>query len=114
MAEIAYTLTTTDKGDALIVWPSVTEADTFQMYELDSAVSEISVHIKGTFGGATVIVTGSNHAGNTGPTLEQIGNSAASTTTEDLFSILDRPLEITPSASSGSSQSVSIYMMVRN
>jgi hypothetical protein len=114
MAEIAFALSNTEKGDTLVVWADVTESDTFQMFELDRAVSEVSVHIKGTFGGATVVITGSNHVGNTGPTLEQIGNSAARATTEDLFSILDRPLEITPSASSGSSQSVSIYMMVRN
>lgn len=113
MAEIPYSITTTAKGDALVTWANVTEADTFQTFDLDRAAAEISVHVKGTFGGATVTITGSNHANNTGPTLQQIGGTNASCTAADIFSILDRPLEIKPTASGGTSQSVSIYMMVR-
>lgn len=113
MPEIAYSIETTEKGDALVSWVDVTESDTFQTFDLDRAAAEISVHIKGTFGGATVSITGSNHAGNAGPTLQQIGGSNASATAEDIFSVLDRPLELTPTASGGTSQSVSVYMMVR-
>lgn len=113
MAEISYTLSTTSKGDALVTWLNVTENDTFEMYALNEAVNEISVHILGTFGGATIAITGSNKAGTSGPTLAQIGGTAASVTSADIFSILDRPLEITPTITGGSSSSVSIYMLLR-
>jgi hypothetical protein len=113
MAEIAYDKQITGNGDLLLIWSPVTENDTFQSYGFEEVVSEISVHVKGTFGGATFSLTGSNHAGNTGPTLQQIGGTDAEATVEDIFSLLDRPLEITPTATSGSSQSLSVYMLIR-
>jgi hypothetical protein len=113
MAEVSYSIATTDRQDALITWANVTEADTFQTFALDKAASEISVHIKGTFGGATVSITGSNDAGVSGPILQQIGGNNASATVQDIFSVLDRPLEIKPTASGGTSQSVTVLMLVR-
>ena len=112
MAEIAYEPTVTTGGDWLITWPTVTESDTFQRYELDRAVSEISVHTVGTFGSATVLMKGSNYAA-TGVTLTQMSGADASVTAEDIYSVLDRPRYITPTHSGGSSESVTIYMMVR-
>lgn len=112
MAEVEYALQTTEKGDALVTWSNVTEADTFQRFEFAEAVSEISCHIVGTFGGATVTFKGSNY-GADGIALSQMDGSAATALVEDIFSILDRPLYITPTHSGGSSESVSIYMLVR-
>lgn len=112
MAEVSYVISTTDKGDLLLTWSSVTEADTFQQYELSEVVSEISCHITGTFGGATVVIQGGNVSSEMLDLL-QIDGSATSTTAADIFSLLDRPLYIQPSASGGSSQSVDVYMLVR-
>ena len=112
MAEIAYVLSTTDGGDALVTWLAVTESDTFQTYDLKEAVSEISVHINGTFGSSTITIQGGNDS-STFLALTQIGGASAAITAADIFSILDRPLEIKPLAADGSSQSVNIYMVVR-
>jgi hypothetical protein len=113
MAEISYEIQTTEYGDALITWAGVTEADTFQQYQLKEAVSEISVHVSGTFGGGTVSIDGGNIAGEM-IGLTQIGGAAdATATAADIFSILDRPLFIQPSHSGGTSAAVSIYMLVR-
>ena len=112
MAEISYTLTNTSGGDALVTWANVTEADTFKQYEMAEVVSEISTHITGTFGGATVSIDGGNITGEMLGLL-QIGGTAATATAADIFSLLDRPLYIQPSHTGGTSESVSIYMMVR-
>jgi hypothetical protein len=112
MAEKPYDISTTDGGDLLLTWSAVTESDTFQQYELAEAVSEISVHVTGTFGGATVVIQGGNVT-SAMLNLVQIGGAAASCTTADIFSLLDRPLFIQPSHSGGSSESVTIYMLVR-
>jgi len=113
MAEIAYSVSTTGKDDLLLTWASVTEADTFQQYLLDRAVSEISCHVSGTFGGATVTIKGGNVASEM-LALTQLGGAAAATTVADIFSLLDRPIYIQPTHAGGSSESVTIYMMVRN
>ncbi len=112
MAEINYNLSTTSGGDALVTWLAVTESDTFETYDLKEAVSEISVHINGTFGGSTVTVQGGND-GSTFLALTQLIGATASTEVADIFSILDRPLKIKPLAASGSSQSINVYMLVR-
>ncbi len=112
MAEIEYDIATTDNGDLLLTWASVTESDTFKQYELSEVVSEISCHITGTFGTATVTIQGGNV---TSEMLDmvQIGGATASATSADIFSLLDRPLFIQPVASGGTSQSVTVYMLVR-
>lgn len=112
MAEVAYVISTTNNDDLLLTWSSVTEADTFMQYELAEVVSEISCHVTGTFGGATVTITGGNVSSEM-MTLQQFGGADASATAADIFSVLDRPLYIQPSASGGSSQSVDVYMLVR-
>ena len=112
MAEIAYVLSTTDNGDALVTWLAVTESDTFEAYSLKESVFEISVHVAGTFGGATITMQGGNDS-STFVALTQIGGSAAAATAADIFSVLDRPLDIKPVAAGGSSQSSNVYMLVR-
>ena len=113
MADIAYDIATTADGDALVTWAAVTEADTFKQYPLKEAVSEISIHITGTFGGSTVSIDGGNITGEMLP-LTQIGAAAAATATAaDIFSLLDRPLFLQPSHTGGTSESVTIYMLVR-
>lgn len=112
MAEVAYTLERTGSGDLLVKWDNVTESDTFQRYQLRGAASEISVHIKGTFGGATAVINGANDD-SAGVDLQSMDATDISATAEMLKSILQRPLYIQPAASGGSSQSLDVYMMIR-
>ena len=84
MAEVPYTVTTTANGDLLLTWATVTESDTFQQYELSEVVSEISCHVTGTFGGATVTMTGGNVSTDI-LDLVQIGGAAASCTAARLL-----------------------------
>lgn len=110
MAQISYSITR--KPRCLVyTWTNVTESDTFQRLELDSLPQEISVHIKGTFGGATVVMKGSLED-EEGATLSQLGSLDASATSEDIFSLLDRPLYITPTHSGGTSESVTVSVAV--
>lgn len=113
MAEITYSITTRPRGTQLVTWSGVTESDTFQQYTLDGPPAEISCHITGTFGSATVVMQGGN-VDSEMLDLVQIGGSAASATSADIFSLLDRPLYIQPSHSGGTSESVTVYMLVRN
>lgn len=112
MAEIPYSIETLPNRTQVVTWVNVTEADTFQRYTMPGTVSEISVHIRGTFGGATVVIKGSNHAAD-GVALDEMDGTASSTTAEDIYSILDRPLYITPTHSGGTSESVTVNMAVR-
>jgi len=112
MAEIQHAIQTTSLGDLLVTWGGATESDTFQRFEFAESVSEISCHTVGTFGGATVTYKGSNYDAD-GVALSQMDGTEASATAEDIFSILDRPLYITPTHGGGSSESVTLYMLVR-
>lgn len=112
MAEVLHSLEVTSNGDELVTWASVGESDTFERYEFKEVVSEISVHAYGTFGGATLTFKGANYDAD-GVTLQQMDSTSAQCTAEDLLSILDRPLFITPTHSGGSSESVTIKMLVR-
>jgi hypothetical protein len=112
MAEIEYNVQTTGKGDLLLTWADVTENDTFQAFQLEEVVSEISVQIGGTFGGATVKITGSND-GSSFLDLLQLDGAATDATEADLYSLLERPLWVQPSASGGASQSIKVTVLVR-
>ena len=112
MAEIAYTISSKADRATLYTWAAVTESDTFQQLALDAAFSEISVHITGTFGGATVTIQGGNVSTEM-LNLLQIGGATASATAADIFSLVDRPLYIQPSHSGGTSESMNVYMLVR-
>lgn len=59
MAEIAHELPVRKKGSWLIFeWLGVTESDTFQEIYLNNNVSDILMEAEGTFGGATVTLSG--------------------------------------------------------
>lgn len=112
MAEIDAVKTITTNGDLTLTWADVTESDTFGRFDFAEVVKEISVHVHGTFGGATVVVKGSNYDAE-GVTLSQLTGLAASVAAEALFSLLERPKFIQPVHSGGSSESVTVVMLVK-
>lgn len=112
MAEIAYTQSRTSNGDTLITWTGVTEADTFQALQLGGTVSHLFIQIGGTFGGATVVVNGSNDDSVYGILTDQSA-TAISATSALVSSIYEKPLYIQPSASGGTSQSLTVKLLLR-
>lgn len=112
MAEIQYTVTKRPDRGVLYTWASVTESDTFQIAEITGSISDMSVHVSGTFGGATVTINGGNDSSSV-VALTQIGGTAATATAADVLSMLDLPIYIQPAAAGGTSQSIDVRVMVR-
>lgn len=113
MAEIALTKARTNNGDLLVSWLAVTNADTFQQFSLDEAVSEITFHVGGTFNSATCTIQGGHITGQM-LNMRRLDGTTASVTTASLLSVLERPLFIKPTATGGGgSQSLNVYMLVR-
>lgn len=114
MAEIAHTALATQNGDTLYTWASVTETDTFEPLELTSKrFRSLCIQVGGTFGGATVVVNGSNddttYAG-----LDDQAGTAISVTAAAVKNIGDFPLYVKPVASGGTGQSLTVKLLVRS
>jgi len=99
------------KDKITVTWTGVTESDTFVAYTFDKLAQDISVHTSGTFGSATVVYKVANNGGS-GVNATDLGGTAISHTAEAITSVRERPLTIQPSASGGSSQSLTVTMVV--
>lgn len=114
MATIQPTYTTVGAGNyaaRLVTWTPVTENDTCQAVSIPD-LTDRSVHVSGTFGGATVVIQGSNIVGGTTyVSLNDSGGTAISITTEKMKVILENSLLIRPSASGGTGQSLTINIL---
>ena len=114
MATIAYTESYSQDARKLkITWENVTEADICQTFDFGNVLpADISIEADDTsaWGGATLTMVGSNGGG--GVACTSMNESTASWTANALFSILQRPNDITPTLTGGTSQSVTIYMVV--
>lgn len=111
MAVIPYTVTRDQNGlFHTVVWTGVTEADTCAAYLFQQLPQDISVEFDGTWGGATATLVGSNGGG--GKACTAIGGTTADWTADALVSVLERPKSFTPTFAGGSSQSMSVYMVV--
>ena len=95
-----------------VVWSPVTENDTCAAIALP-AFSDKSVHFYGTFGGATVVLKGSNNAGATYVGLKDPSSTAISATSEKINAVLENTELVQPVASGGSGQSLSIALVCR-
>lgn len=108
MAEINYTVSR-DANTQVVTWSDVTDADTFQRFRCDGTYEEISVHVFGTLGGATVAINGANYDAD-GVAMTKIGGGAAEASAESLFSLVERPGFITPTHAGGASESTTVVM----
>ena len=104
-------------GQYRITWSTVTENDTCVSVPV-SQYPVKSLHVLGTFGGATVVVQGSNEPMYTADgschfvSLRNAAHSAISIATNaDLEEILESVQRIRPSASGGSGQSLTFVLL---
>lgn len=96
------------------VWTPVTNADTCAAIRRP-AHADRSVHVSGTFNGASVAVNGSNETGGTNAVaLNDPGGTAIAITAAGAKLILENMLYYQPAATGGGgSQSLTISMLVR-
>lgn len=101
----------TEPGCRLILWETLTESDTATEVEL-GAFADRSVQVVGTFGGATVVVEGSND-GTNWVTLSDYQGTALSFTAAFLAPVAELTRFIRVSASGGTGQDLDIHLMCR-
>lgn len=115
MATITGTITSiTDNGAldvCLVSWPAMGNADTGTAIKLGGA-SDRSVQIEGTFGGATVVIQGSNDGTNY-ETLHDPTGTAISKTAAALVQVLELSRYIRPVTSGGTGTSVTVTMVTK-
>ena len=109
MAAIAYTVDS-GLGWRSYTWSNVTEADTFVAAEVGGQTDR-SVQATGTFGGATLLIQGSND-GTTYVTLTDPQGNAISKTANALEQIEEGTRYIQPSHSGGGSESIKVIIFV--
>jgi hypothetical protein len=108
------TLTKLDTGPDFKVyqWTPLTEADTCAAIKLDRVAADIMLQVTGTFGSASVALHGSLDGTNY-VALKDADGAAIAVTSAGLTSARDAPLWLKPVASGGSSQSLTIALLVR-
>jgi len=112
MAVISYTVERVHPSTKHIVkWAAVTENDTCEAFTLQELPLDISAHIYGTFGGATGVLKIAN-GGGSGVNAKSLDSVAISIAAESLVSMLERPNTITPTFSGGTSQSLTVAIIL--
>lgn len=101
-------------GIEQILWTTLTEADTAASIIPSCLASVVgSVQFVGTFGGATIVLQGSNDGTNWW-TLKSTSGDDISATAAGGFDFSTAALYVRPSASGGSSQDLDVYMILRS
>lgn len=124
MATISYSRSNFEasRGIMSINWLLMGNADIGQMIECPFWMDK-TIHLFGTFGGATVVLQGSNDprclldpTGSTADwqTLRDPGGTALSMTAATLKSVLELPRFIRPQTSGGAGTSLNLYMNARS
>lgn len=94
----------------LVTWTAIGDSDTCTGVSFPDG-SDITVHILGTFAGATVVLQGSNDKTNwlglTDPQGNAISKSAAG-----MEAVEEHPLWVRPSTSGGSGSSTTVILLV--
>lgn len=110
-ATITDVSTTYDKGAITVTWATMTESDSaaaFDMQEYEAAAVEFT----GTFGGATIVLQGAVLS--TYQTLKDApGGSDISKTSAGWQTVGQQPRLVKPSASGGTSQSLTTTLLLR-
>jgi hypothetical protein len=115
MAAINPTYSYVGAGEHTVVvtWANVTQADTFTPIGPRWAdYADRNVQIQGTFGGATVVLTGSNDGSNYFTLTDPQGNSISKTSAA-LEQITEATAFVQPTHSGGAGESVTVVMLMR-
>lgn len=100
-------------GTTTVKWETLTESDTAASHAPGGYEPAIaSVQFVGTFGGATVILQGSND-GTNWVTLSDVNGTDISATAAGAFDFSSAMLYFKPSASGGTSQDLDVIMNLR-
>ena len=92
-----------------IVWSSVTEADTFTASQRGQRYPDAVVTVEGTFGGATVLIVGSNDGTNFHTVHGQSGLLSLTTAGGDV--IIENYPYLKATHSGGSSESITVTII---
>lgn len=98
--------TATESGLVSVAWAAVPEGDTYAAAET-GGLFERSVQVGGTFGGATVLIQGSND-GVTYFTLNDLQDNPLSFAAAGVAAIQENVRYIKPSASGGTNSSINV------
>lgn len=102
-----------DNSNFVYAWLAVTEADTCMAIE-GADLSDKSIHVSGTFGGASVALFGSNNSfATTGKALRDPSSTVIAITAEDIKQVLETTQQIKPVATGGAGQSLNIYVQAK-
>lgn len=113
MAAIAATIRIVGAGNnacKVAVWTGVTEADTCVAVSFPD-LTDRSVHVSGTFGGASVAIQGSNNNGASFVAMNDPGGTVIAITSEKIKAILENSEQIKPAITGGSSQALVISIL---
>ena len=113
MATISKSAQTAPVNMEVFLWETLTENDTAEAHE-PSGVSGLfgSVQFIGTFGGATLVLQGSND-GTNWVTLNDKDGNAISTAAAGAYDFSTAMRYVRPSPSGGTGQDVDVYMVLR-
>lgn len=114
MATITPTITdiSNDGSVQKVVWANLTNTDTVGAVARMAEWADRSIQVAGTFGGATIVIEGSNDETNYS-TLNNAQGTALSFTAAGLKQIVEVPAVLRPSLSGGTGSTLTVTMICR-
>lgn len=113
MATINHTTNSAGDGSTVIAWADLSTADTAVKYRVPGTVGAIaSIQFTGTFGGATLVLQGSNDGTNFA-TIKDVNGDNVSVTAAGLVDFSTGALYLRPSSSGGTGDNVDVTMVLR-
>lgn len=113
MATVAPATSIVNKVNSKVLWSGVSTGDTITTLAVDYMAGLAgSVQFAGTFGGATLTLTGSNDGTNY-VTLKDVNGNSISTTTAGVFEFSTTCLYIKPASSGGAADDVEVTVVLR-
>lgn len=113
MAAVTPTIRTVGAGNfacRVATWASIGDSDTCTPVSFPD-LTDRSVQVFGTFGGASIAIQGSNDAGTTFAPLNDPGGTVIGITTAKIKAILENSEQIKPVTSGGTGSSLTVCIL---